>query len=132
MNGGKFINYWYGKWCSYQWRHYFDSLDKNDSFIEEEIWLTIVITLLKIKNNNNVNSISIKTVCNSSGDNSCRSWNFEGWRYPKHVTNATAYLNDYDVHTGEDVVNFLDYCYLLSIPKIMKMLFKAIIHKNGK
>ena len=32
----------------------------------------------------------------------------------KHLKNN---LNNYDVRTGEDLVNFLDYCYLLSIHK---------------
>ena len=94
----------------------FDNLDENGGFIKDkENVIDNSDNVVENKSNDNGNGINSESVSGSSGDSLCRSGNYQRRRFPKCVTKALAYLNDYDIGTGEDIVNFLDYCCLSNI-----------------
>ena len=94
----------------------FDSLDENGGFTkEEENVIDNSDNIIENKSNKNSKSIYSESGSGVSGHNSCRSRNDKRRQYPKRATKAPAYLNKFDVNTAEDVVIFLNYCYLLSI-----------------
>ena len=86
-----------------------DSYDENNGFIKEEN--SEIIDNTDEGRNYNGNIINR----NDSSRNLLNDNNVEK-RYPTRTRKPPAHLNDYDLNTGEDAVNFIDYCYMLNIP----------------
>ena len=91
-----------------------DSYDENNGFIKEEKVSSgnseIIDNTYDSRNSNG----NIINETNNSGD----LYNVNGVerRYPVRTRKPPSHLNDYDLSSGEDAVNFIDYCYMLNIP----------------
>lgn len=89
-----------------------DSYDENNGFIKEENIKNEneeIIDNASNGRNNNGSFINENNNVLNNGENGER-------RYPTRTRKPPVHLNDYDMSSGEDAVNFIDYCYLVNIP----------------
>ena len=91
-----------------------DNYDENNGFINEEKVSSgnseIIDNTYDSRNSNG----NIINETNNSGD----LYNVNGVerRSPVCTRKPPSHLNDYDLSSGADAVNFIDYCYMLNIP----------------